>query len=859
MPPRSNDHLACRADQLLREHRLAIYRRTDRVFAVLLVVQWLAAIVAALSLTPQTWVGATPQLHPHVTLAMAFGGAVAALPLLLILRRPGERVTRYTISVAQIVYSGLLIHITGGRIETHFHVFGSLAILAAYRDWTVLVPATLVTAADHFVRGLYWPESVFGVTAASPWRTLEHAGWVVFEDLFLYLTIRQSVADMQATALQTARLEHSHEELQRSSQQLADSFKKEREIVEGALDAVIQMDAGGRVTSWNSQAEQVFGWSAAEAIARPVAELIVPRDRRDAHLQGLQRFRETGQGPYVNQRLEVEALHRDGHAFPIEIAITPIHHGAEPQFCAFIRDITARKQYERELKHAKEQAEAANRTKSDFLANMSHEIRTPLNGILGFTELLIRNADGGDEAERRDYVRTIRSSGKHLLELINDILDLSKIEAGKLQVELTACSPHHIIAEVVSVLRARAQEKGISLDYRWDSQIPESIQSDPYRLRQTLMNLVGNAVKFTEIGGVKIVARLVTTDADARLEIAVTDTGIGIESEQLDEIFKPFVQSDNSMTRRFGGTGLGLTITKNICESLGGTLQVTSEPGRGSTFVVRVPTGDLANVRLGERPPAEGNGDLVDSREQSTNLLGLKILLVDDGETNRKLIQLFLARQGAVVTVAENGELAVAAASRQPFDAILMDMQMPVMDGYAATRILRQRGFEHPIIALTAHAMLGDRKKCEEAGCSGYVTKPVNVDDLVRAVLTSVRRHPRADAARATTTVAASTAAGNEPIHSTLPTDDFEIRALVAEFAATVPQRIEAIENALALVDFDSIAALAHALKGAGGTAGFHCLTDVSQRLEAKAHERQSADVAELLDEMRTLHQRIVV
>jgi signal transduction histidine kinase/DNA-binding response OmpR family regulator len=562
----------------------------------------------------------------------------------------------------------------------------------------------------------------------------------------------------------------------------------------------------------------------------------------------------------LNQRLEVEALRRDGTQFPIEIAITPITCGQEPLFCAFIRDITARKTFEENLKHAKEQAETANRTKSEFLANMSHEIRTPLNGIIGFTELLIRD-ESGDEAERRDYIRTIRTSGKHLLELINDILDLSKIEAGQLQVETTSCSPHHLISEVVSVLRARAQEKGIDLEYRWDSEIPESIQSDPYRLRQLLMNLVGNAVKFTERGSVNIVSRIVPDGQRSTFQLEVRDTGIGIDPSQIDDIFKPFVQADNSVTRRFGGTGLGLTITKNICESLGGTLSVQSEVGVGSTFTVVLPAGDLTNVRLGERPPADGHGDIVDSREGSANLAGMRVLLADDGETNRKLLNLFLTRQGAEVATAENGELAVAATREHEFDVILMDMQMPVMDGYAATRKLRSLGFTRPILALTAHAMLGDRRKCEEAGCSGYLTKPVNVDELVRVVQAAVRQQqpPNRTAGPPATLPGEEAAMSTAPIHSTLPTDDDEIRELVAEFTATIPDRIEAMQQALAMLDFDGVAAMAHALKGAGGTAGYDCLTDVSARIEQRAKVQDKGSIPPMLDELRVLNGRIHV
>jgi PAS domain S-box-containing protein len=756
--------------------------------------------------------------------------------------------------------SSLLIHLLGGRIEAHFHVFVSLIFLAAYRDWKVLVPATAFIAVDHLVRGFYWPWTGFGVASASPWRAIEHAVWVLSTDLALVITIQRSRAEMRSMSQQTAHLENSHEELRRYSDQLASSYEKERAIIEGALDAVVQIDRQGRVVSWNGQSEKTFGWTSAEALARPIESLIIPESYRDQHLTGLRRYNETGEGPVLNQRLEVEALRRDGTQFPIEIAITPITCGEEPLFCAFIRDITARKTFEENLKQAKEQAEAANRTKSEFLANMSHEIRTPLNGIIGFTELLIRD-ETGDEAERRDYIRTIRTSGKHLLELINDILDLSKIEAGQLQVETTSCSPHHLISEVVSVLRARAQEKGIDLEYRWDSEIPESIQSDPYRLRQLLMNLVGNAVKFTERGSVNIVSRIISDGEHSTIELKVQDTGVGIHPSQIEEIFKPFVQADNSVTRRFGGTGLGLTISKNICESLGGSLTVESTEGVGSTFTIVLPTGDLTGVQLGERPPAEGHGDIVDSREGKANLTGIRILLADDGETNRKLIDLFLTRQGAEVVTAENGELAVAAAHERDFDVILMDMQMPVMDGYAATRKLRSLGFELPIIALTAHAMLGDRRKCEEAGCSGYVSKPVNVDELVRTVQTAVRRRRPHEPSEAQTKALASAevAMPMKSIHSTLPTDDDEIRELVAEFTATIPERIEAMQQALALLDFDEVAALAHALKGAGGTAGYNCLTDVSARIEESAKDKSQDRIGAMLDELRSLNERILV
>jgi signal transduction histidine kinase/CheY-like chemotaxis protein len=387
-----------------------------------------------------------------------------------------------------------------------------------------------------------------------------------------------------------------------------------------------------------------------------------------------------------------------------------------------------------QLKHARIVAEAANLAKCEFLANMSHEVRTPLNGILGYTELLLRGADAGNEAERFEFLTTIRDSGRHLLQLINDILDISRIEAGYFRVEIVSSSPDHILKEVVSTQRVTAEAKGISLDCRWEGRVPETIQTDPHRLRQLLMNVLGNAIKFTERGSVTIVASVDDAQSPPMLRLEFHDTGVGIPESQLHTIFQPFYQGDATITRKHGGTGLGLAISRKIANSLGGDLTVESVVGRGSVFTVTVAAGDLYDVLFQDvslQPTTEAGPEWP---RNGSSLGGMNILVVDDMATNRRLVSLLLARAGAKVATADNGAVAVQEVERGDFDVVLMDMQMPVMDGYTATTLLRERGFRRPIIALTAHAMRGDREKCELAGCSAFVAKPINMDELIATV-----------------------------------------------------------------------------------------------------------------------------
>ena len=529
-------------------------------------------------------------------------------------------------------------------------------------------------------------------------------------------------------------------------------------------------------------------------------------------------------------------------------------------------DVTQLEANKVELGKAKEKAEAANQAKSDFLANMSHDIRTPMNAILGFTELLKRGY-GRNEGDAKKYLETIHSSGKHLLELINDILDLSKIEAGHLEVEKLSCSPHGVALEVVTVLAVRAREKGVALDLRTDGRIPETIISDPTCLRRIMTNLIGNAIKFTERGAVTVVLRLTGGAEAPRLTIDVTDTGIGIAADKLDSVFESFTQADSSVTRRFGGTGLGLTISRRFAQALGGDIAVASDYGKGSTFTVTVETGALDDVRMLEQSELAVGVEESGAEDARWKFPPARVLVVDDGPENRELLRLVLSEAGLVMDEAENGKIAVDKAGSQPYDVVLMDMQMPVMDGFTATRLLREQGLKIPIFALTANAMKGAEKQVMEAGCSGFLTKPINIDGLMETLAallggTRVAHTERRDLLPTTAQVEmGASPAGpltGPPVRSRLAGNK-RLRPAVRKFAARLNEQLLAFERAYSARDFAELASLAHWLKGAAGTVGYDEFTEPATRLEQAAKEGATAELDAVMPELRALAARLEV
>lgn len=404
-----------------------------------------------------------------------------------------------------------------------------------------------------------------------------------------------------------------------------------------------------------------------------------------------------------------------------------------------------------ELQIATDSAESANRCKSSFLANMSHEIRTPMTAILGYATVLHETGDlSKAPPERVEAINIIRRNGEYLISIINDILDISKIEAGKMELELIRCSPLGIVADIQSLMNVRAKDKEVSLSVKFEGELPESIESDPTRLKQILMNLVGNAIKFTDSGSVSIVCSVINLENDKiepMVQFDVIDTGIGMNEGQMEMLFQAFTQVDISTTRQFGGTGLGLNISKRLVEMLGGEIVVQSKVGVGSMFRVTIPTSSLEDVPMLSEPLTSFCECSTSSKTNQKPLpqLDCRILLAEDGKDNQKLISFILKKVGAKIAVVENGKLALEIALAEkmkgtPFDVVLMDMQMPVMDGYTAVGQLRKRGYSEPIIALTAHAMSSDRKKCIDAGCDDYATKPIDKAKLIGLIDQYVRR-----------------------------------------------------------------------------------------------------------------------
>jgi PAS domain S-box-containing protein len=408
--------------------------------------------------------------------------------------------------------------------------------------------------------------------------------------------------------------------------------------------------------------------------------------------------------------------------------------GRAMRMAGLVLDITAEKLFERELNEAKTAAEDANREKSNFLANMSHEIRTPLGAILGFTDLLSENSI--TDEKRKEYLKVIRRNGRNLSELIGDILDLSKIEAGCLELESQSISINDLIESVMTLLKTKADDKKLDLVVRRVGSIPRNIKTDPLRLRQILLNIIGNAIKFTNAGSITVTIESSHTPdgKDRNLFFTVKDTGRGISEEETLRLFQPFTQADSSTTRKYGGTGLGLALSQKLARALGGDLILSdSVRGLGSTFVISIPL--VPDYTETVSLPSEPKVTPKNSRSQP--LQGLRVLLAEDSPDNQFLIRQILAKSGIFLEVADDGAAAVEMATQDNYDLVLMDMQMPKLDGYEATRELRKRGLDLPIIALTAHAMRQDREKCLAAGCSEYLSKPIN-PSLLYQVLTNI-------------------------------------------------------------------------------------------------------------------------
>ena len=498
-------------------------------------------------------------------------------------------------------------------------------------------------------------------------------------------------------------------------------------IVQTSPDAFVALDESGRITAWNPAAERMFGWSQPEVLGRPLTETIVPEALREAHAAGMARFVRTREPRVIGQSLELPALRRDGTELRIEIAISATERPDGMAIHAFIRDITKRKRDEQELREAHAQAVEASRLKSEFVANMSHELRTPLNGVIGMNDLLLQTPL---EPEQREYAAMARRAGETLLSLISDILDFSKIEAGRLELDEIDFNVREVVDDACAIVAETAFAKGLELLPWVDPAVPPRIRGDDLRLRQVLINLIGNAVKFTEAG--EVVVRVVVT-AD-RLRFEVSDTGIGIGAEQQGLLWEAFTQADASTTRNFGGTGLGLTISRNLVEAMDGTIGVRSAPGRGSTFHFDIPL--MAPAAAVDQRPG--------SPARVEPLAGRRMLVVDDNATNRAVLEGQLCAWGVSVSVAADGReaLRLLRSADEPFDLALLDFDMPGLDGLELAAAIRSDPAIPPIVLALLTSSGGERTAAREADFRLYLTKPVRLETLRAALIRALSEAP---------------------------------------------------------------------------------------------------------------------
>ena len=572
-----------------------------------------------------------------------------------------------------------------------------------------------------------------------------------------------------------------------------------RLLADTATDAIVTVDDNGRVMFANPAVERLFGYTPEEVVGEPLSLLAPERDRprHEAVFDGVR----AGRYQVSVSAARVAGLRKDGREIALELSCGEGRVGHQRFFTGILRDVSDRHAVEQAMIEAREQAIEGSRLKSEFLASMSHEIRTPMNGVTGMLELLLEEPL---TEQQRKRVSVALGSAQALLTIINDILDLSKIEAGKLDLVPEWTDVRVLMDGVEGLLRPLAADKGLQVESSCGADVPARVLADGGRLRQVLLNLAGNAVKFTDEGRVSLGVTVVSATRErVRLQCSVSDTGIGIAAEQIPLVFEKFTQLEDAAARRANGTGLGLSICRKLIDLMGGTIQVSSQPGKGSRFWFDIEVPFVAHERMAPPVPPQASADMSRAR-------GARVLLVEDNPVNRQFALAVLKSVGAVVTVAVDGSEAVRMASENAHDLILMDCQMPVMDGYEATRRIRATGNTTPVIALTANAMEGDRDRCAAAGMDDYLAKPIRPDTLRAAVADKAHRQVE------------------RSLEAEVGVDEVEITARIggdAELLADIsrlfvthsPEMLEALHTAAAASNGPAMASAAHALKGSIG------------------------------------------
>jgi len=625
-------------------------------------------------------------------------------------------------------------------------------------------------------------------------------------------------------------------EKKKLDQRLRDQQFYTRSLIESNIDAIMTTDPSGIITDVNKQMEALTGCTRDELIGAPFKGYFTDPDRAEAGIKLVLSQKKVTD-------YELTACARNGTKTVVSYNATTFYDRERTLQGVFAaaRDVTERKRVEVELQQAKAVAESASRTKSDFLASMSHEIRTPMNAIIGIADLLAKTQLSPEQSK---YVQIFRRAGDNLLHLIDDILDLSKVETSQIELERTAFSLKDLLEKITEMVVVQADEKGLALVCEIAPIVPTDLIGDPTRLRQVLLNLLGNAIKFTESGEV---ALRVTPDNDpaipAALRFTISDTGIGIPSEKLGAVFERFTQADSSTTRRYGGSGLGLTISKRLVELMAGRISVESELGKGSVFSFAVP--------LEVRPKSKRRTAVSVGTISEAPLRALHILLVEDSPDNRTITVAYMKDMPYRVDIAENGAIAVEKFTAGHYDLVLMDRQMPVMDGLTATRAIREwERANHrsltPIVALTAAALKGDQEQCLAAGCTAYLSKPIKQEVLLRAIRElAVLAPPRPEESRRTETI--------------LVRVNPKFAGLIPGFLQNRRQDVSAIADALDRGDFQTVEGLGHGMKGAGGSFGFQAITDIGAALEQAAESGDNDGSRKWVGELSSYLDRVEV